>query len=261
MRAQLILLLGLFLLPSLAVEAQFPVKLPKLPKIKQEKPKEVTPPATTSPAENGTSNPTVESGQTSSPSQAADVCREAPAYSVWLDDMEKTRKEAEEYTPESRDWYVSQLNDRKNIYLLAAISPRERKDWLDSIKAPEAHKCFVPLFDAIAAAAKKTLPSYHPTRTYVAATPADRKAMLAAIEGVTGATVFKATVHPGPWEVDFPVDRYKHGEVWLKWPNADDGYCRIYYVNVVQKYEGGGRYGGSYGRYIYSEPAGCPAGK
>ena len=36
------------------------------------------------------------------------------------------------------------------------------------------------------------------------------------------------------------------------------GEFEIVYVNVVQEYTGGGTYGPSKGRFIKSEPAGCP---
>jgi hypothetical protein len=49
--------------------------------------------------------------------------------------------------------------------------------------------------------------------------------------------------------------------VWARYPSRDDGFCRLIFVNIVQDYAGGGTYGDSYGNFIKSEYAGCPAGK
>ena len=267
MRAKLTLLLGLIAVSSFAVPAQFPIEIPKLPKIKKDKPRpsESAPVPAPESSHTQTSSTSSETQQERRVAQTADVCNSSPAYGSWLTDMETTRREAEEYKPGLRDYYVQDFNDRRNDYLMAAISPSFRKEWLKDI-GPEVHKCFTPTFDAIAAAAKKTLPTYHATSTYVAAGPVDRKLMLGVIEDVARATIFKVALAPGPWVIgkdsyNFPVSRYKYGEIWLKWPATDDGFCRIFYVNIVQDYAGGGRYGGSYARHVDDEPAGCPPGK
>lgn len=268
MRTKLTLFFVLAALFTLTASAQFPIEIPKLPKIKKEKPQPGTPdakPSSSEASDERSSTPSGEAAPSQPAAQTADVCTSNPAYSSWLDDMETTRQEADEYKPSLRDYYVRDFNDRQNKYLMAAISPSFRAEWLKNIE-PEVQKCFVPVLDAIAAAAKRTLPTYHATSSYVAAGPADRKLMLGIIEGVSRATIFKVALAPGPWEIgkdnyNFPVSRYKYGEVWLKWPDTDDGYCRIFYVNIVQDYAGGGTYGGSYARHVDDEPAGCPPRK
>ena len=85
-------------------------------------------------------------------------------WSVHYGDAYKTLREAEEYAPGLRNYYVRELSDRRNEYLLAGISPAFRKEWLAShhTSDKDAH-CIVPLFDAIGAAAKRTLGRYRPT--------------------------------------------------------------------------------------------------
>ena len=79
----------------------------------------------------------------------------------------KTLRETEEYRPGARDYYVRQLNDRRNEFLLASISPSFRKDWFDSHRTSEKEThCMIPIFDEISASAKKTLPNYQP-RGYI----------------------------------------------------------------------------------------------
>src|SRR5690242_6592905 len=53
-------------------------------------------------------------------------------FEVHYGDAYKTLREAEEYKPGLRDYYVRELSDHRNEYLLAGISANERKDWLSS---------------------------------------------------------------------------------------------------------------------------------
>lgn len=103
------------------------------------------------------------------PVQHSDISPKPPKgcgggfYSVHYGDAYKTLREAEEYKPGLRDHYVRELSDRRNEYLLAGISANERKEWLTSHRIAEKDQpCLVPLFDEIGAAAKRTLPKYHP---------------------------------------------------------------------------------------------------
>lgn len=251
-----------------SVAAQFTItipKIPKIPKIKKTPPPttESTPVPTTS---DSTSTPstTPESAGPTTPA-AASTCSDGFTRHH-TERMETTRKEADEYRPGLRNYYVQDFNDNRNEYLWAAISPSNRKEWLGGKGLAAAdHPCYVPLFDAIAAAAKRTLPTYHPTQ-YTVRDPAGEKLLRDNIPDLSDATVFKVAFKPGPWIIskdsyNFPTARFKYGIVWAKWASNDDGYCRIYFINLVQDYAGGGTYGGSYANYVGRTPAGCPAGK
>lgn len=254
---------------TLTASAQFPINIPKLPKIKKEKPE--TPAATPAPTPAPTSAERVEKSAppadrqagVASPEPVEDDCTRGATGAI-RENIETTLKQAEEFKPGLRDYYVEDFNDNQNEYLWAAISPKKRQEWLGEIDAVE-RRCFVPLLDKIAAAAKRTLPTYHPTDYAAAATPAEQKLLRAEIEDIAKATVFKVALK-GPWTIlkndyGIPNVRRRYGIVWLKWPDSDDGFCRFYYVNLVQDYSGGGTYGPSHGRYAGVEPAGCPAGK
>ena len=192
-------------------------------------------------------------------------CKSDAVTSVHLGDLEKTRKEAEEFRPGVRGYYVSELNDRKNIYLEAALSPTRRKEWLGG--APEDFvKCMEPALDGLAAVARKTLPGYTGPQGYTLGTPAEKKALLSAINDIAQAKVLKVGIDEANWLIDknslgIPTARYKHGVIWAQYPNSDDGFCRIFWVNIKQDYAGGGTYGASYGYYVSRAFAGCPAGK
>ena len=184
-------------------------------------------------------------------------------FGVHYGDAYKTLREAEEYKAGLRDFYVRELSDRRNEYLLAGISANERKEWLTShnIKEKDQH-CMVPIFDALAAAAKRTLPKYRP-RGYTQHDSSEEKLIKAAVkESIPDADFLEVGVKSPSWQIDklnngVPRSRYKYGMAWVKSPKFDDGYCRIAYVNVTQDYSGGGTYGDSQGNSISLEPAGC----
>jgi hypothetical protein len=192
-------------------------------------------------------------------------CSSDAVTAVHLADLGKTRTEAEEFRPGLRDYYVSTLNDRKNLYLEAALSPSERKDWLG--RWPEDFvKCLNPALDGLATVARKTLPGYTGPEGYTFGTPAEKKDLLSAINDIAQARVLKAGIKQANWLIDknslgIPTARYKHGVIWAQYPNRDDGFCRIFWVNLKQDYAGGGTYGASYGYFVSRAFAGCPAGR
>jgi hypothetical protein len=184
-------------------------------------------------------------------------------YSVHYGDAYKTLREAEEYKPGLRDYYVRELSDRRNEYLLAGISANERKEWLSSHKIAEKdQQCMVPIFDELGAAAKRTLPKYRP-RGYVHHESDEEDLITAAVKKeYRDAEVLAVGVKSPTWEIEklgngTPSSRYKYGMAWVKSAAFDDGYCRIMYVNLIQDYSGGGTYAETHANYISLEPAGC----
>ena len=125
-------------------------------------------------------------------------------------------------------------------------------------------QCLTPALYNLAAIAKRTLPTYHPT-AYSVRNVAEEKLLRSAINDIAEATVFRGGFKQTTWLIEkdgynFPTSRFKYGIIWAKYPDRDDGFCRIIYVNLVQDYAGGGTYGASYGKSVGSEFAGCPAG-
>ena len=197
---------------------------------------------------------------------AATDCKSNPLAEVHLTDLEKTRQEAEEFRPGLREYFVSILSDSKNLYLEAALSPSAREEWLGRFREndPTFEKCMKPALDALAATARKTLPTYTGPAGYTPATPADRNALLGAIDDITRAKVLKVGIKESNWLIEknslgIPKARFKHGVIWAQYPNTDDGFCRIFWVNLVQDYAGGGTYGSTQGNFIGRSYAGCPA--
>lgn len=177
--------------------------------------------------------------------------------------IETTKKQAADYVPGRRDYYVQDFNDNQNIYLKAALSPSKRQGWLGNWKDPNFVKCINVALDELAVTARKTLPTYRPTG-YTIRNLAEEKLLKGGVTDIANATVLRSGFESATWKIDkadygIPDARYKHGMIYAKYPNLDDGFCRIIYVNLVQDYAGGGTYGASYGRFIKSEYAGCPA--
>ncbi len=183
--------------------------------------------------------------------------------SIHYGDAYKTLREAEEFKPGVRTYYVRELSDRRNEYLLAGISPSFRNDWLGGHRmADKDQQCIAPLFDELAAAAKRTLPKYRPRGYTHHDSGEDDLIREAAKQQVPDAEVLGVGVKSPSWEIEklnngLPSDRYKYGMAWVKSSKFDDGYCRIAYVNIVQDYSGGGTYGDSKANFINLEPAGC----
>ena len=184
-------------------------------------------------------------------------------FSSHYHDAHKTLVEAEEYKPQLRDYYVSELSDRRNEYLLAGISPKFRAEWLESHRIAEKDKhCMVPIFDELSASAKRTLPNYHP-HGYIHHDSSEEKLMREAVKAeLPDAEVLGVGVKSPTWAIEklyngLPSSRYKYGMAWVKSASLDDGYCRIVFVNLVQDYSGGSSYGDTVANYISMEPAGC----
>lgn len=165
------------------------------------------------------------------------------------------------YTPGSRDYYVEDFNDDENIYLKAALSPGERKDWESEWQDENMKKCINARLDELAAAAEKTIGTYKPVG-YAFGTPAEKNILRSGVTDIGKASeVYNVGLNSANWkiiknDIDIPTKRVRHGTIWLKYPN--NKYCTIAYVNLVQDYAGGGTYNASEARFISWEFAGCP---
>ena len=185
----------------------------------------------------------------------------SPFYSVHYGDALKTLRDAESYKATDRKYYVRELSDNRNEYFEAGISPKLREEWFtDHRIAKKDRHCMTGIFDALGNAAKRTLPKYRP-RGY---THHDDNSLIKDVvkQKIPDAQILELGVSSPIWEIEklrngLPRVRYKYGMAWVKSASADDGYCRIVFVNVQQDYSGGGTFGESRGNYIKTEPAGC----
>ena len=243
-----------------AASAQFTITIPKLPKIK--KTQQTTTTTTTEESRQQTDSTRRDEPDTTTAKSGS--CTDDAVLRIHMEGLEETRKQAAEYTPGLRDYYVRDFSDRENIYLKASLNSERRREWLRNW--PEHMvKCIEPALDELAATAKKTLPTYVPTG-YNIRNPAEERVLRSGVNDLAEATVFKVGLLSAAWKIskdnfNFPTSRYKHGMIWARYPKQADGFCRIVYVNIVQDYAGGGTYAESRGNLIKSEYAGCPPGK
>jgi len=175
---------------------------------------------------------------------------------IYKKDLNELLDDAKTFNAD-RGWYSPRFNED---WLLAAISPSTRKKF--ATKYGELYPCISGLLDEIQAAAKLTLPKYT-LYSYNVRNPAAERVLRSAISDLNQAKVFKIGLLESSWLIEknsigIPVNRYKHGAIWVKYSNWDHGYCQILWINVVQPYAGGGTWGESYGNFLRSEPAGCP---
>lgn len=261
------LALVIILTTSVPVAAQITITIPKLPKIKKSETKPTPQPTPQQTSSEGSSVRADESIKTvTDPKAVSSNCSDDWWVKSITNDIAKTRAEAEEFVPGLRGYYVSELNDRKNLHLEAALYQGFRNDWFTGSKLDaKTIACMNPVLDDLAAVARKTLPGYTGPSDYTFGTPAEKKTLsLGAASDIANAKVLKVGMKPANWliakdDYNFPTARYKYGFVWAKYPNQE--FCWVFWVNLKQDYAGGGTYGASYGQYLSRAVAGCPAGK
>lgn len=197
---------------------------------------------------------------------AAQSCKGDAVLDYHNESIDTTKTQAANYVPGTRSYYVQDFNDNQNIYLKAALSKSKRQSFLGVWKDQNFVRCMNIALDELAVIARKTLPSYTgPVYTFHNA--AEEKIMT--VQGVTDiaqAKVIRTGIKEASWLIDkdqynFPTARYKHGVIYARYPDVDDGFCRVIFVNLVQDYAGGGTYAATTARFIKSEFAGCPPGK
>ena len=239
------------------VSAQITITLPKFPKLKKDKPQETKAETSSAPEKRETSE--------NKPAALDDKC----SGSIWLDahieEINKRIKEVDSFTPD-RGWFTGSFN---YDHLLHAVSPAAREKWLTGANALDKKNCpnLVVAFDKLSASATKKLPLYLPnTKANSFHNPAEEKIMKGKINDLANHKIHYTGIEEASWLIDknslgIPTSRYKHGIVWVRYTPSDHPYCRIYYINIIQDYAGGGTYGASYGYLVKDELAGCPAGK
>lgn len=250
------------------VSAQITITLPKFPKLKKEKPKTEN---TQIKEENQTTNDnnqpkSAASGESKKEAETQpvkqDECKAEGVMYVFLQDAEKQLQDIESFTP-GRGWFVRSMNYSPIYY---AVSPKARQErYADSALI----KCqnLLDAYDKLGAAAAKKLPQFVPDKAeYPATTPANANLMKGKITNLADHKIFYIGVREANWLIDkndygLPTARFKHGLVWVRYTPDDHPYCRIYYINLVQDYAGGGTYGATYGNYVGETLAGCPTTK
>lgn len=184
--------------------------------------------------------------------------------SVWLrahmDNIAEKQKEVEAFAPNTKLYLVSAST---YDYLLFAVSPRARAEWLsgDSL---EFKPNLDPVLDALAASAAKKLPIYIPSaENFAIHNPLEERMMKSQMGNLAALKIHKLGLAHGVWQISknefgIPTARFKRGYAWVRVATDDHPYCRLYQVNIIQDYAGGGTYGASYAKFLGNTLQGCP---
>ena len=252
-------LLFVFALGAQAASAQITITIPGIKKIKKPKLEQTQTDSTNS---NNQSNQT--DGQTKESKNAVPTgnCEGNIWVSSHLEDIAKRQKEVDSFTPD-RGWLV---NSNNYDHLLYAVSPIAREKWLTGANALDYKNCLASAFDKLSASAATKLPLFLPnTKAYAQHNAAEERLMKSKISDLADHKIFYVGIQEPSWliennEFGIPKHKYKHGMVWVRYTLNDHPYCRVYYINVIQDYAGGGTYGASYANFIEDKLFGCPTG-
>ena len=251
-----------FALGVQAASAQITITIPGLKKIKKPKQEQLQTDSTT--GNNQSNQDSTNDGQTKESKNA--VPDGNCAGNIWVEshlgDIAKRQKEVDSFTPD-RGWLVGSNN---YDHLLYAVSPVAREKWLTGSNALDYKNCLASALDKLAASAAVKLPLFLPnTKIYAQHNAAEEGLMKSKIDNLADHKIFYIGIEEPNWLIDkneygLPKSRYKHGMVWVRYTPNDHPYCRVYYINVIQDYAGGGTYGASYGYFVEDKLFGCPAG-
>ena len=242
--------------------AQFNINIPKIPKIKKEKPSELPKANNEQPnkgakATNGSETQDLDNGPWD------DIPN--PAYLSDRDTVKNVLKQVQAYKPGSGSRIVSGSGYEYD-WFNASISPKFRAEKMSSWTnlQPKYRRWFDAKLDEIGRIASEKLSSYLPNpNLYTVRNPAEERLMKSALSTIPGVVIHKIGLESSAWiiaknSLGIPINRFKYGIVYGKNPSADDPFCEIWYVNVIQDYAGGGTWGSSYAKWVKSETFGCP---
>jgi hypothetical protein len=154
-------------------------------------------------------------------------------------------------------------------WLLRAISKKEYDKWIADSKIdwstfpPINKKKFDEGFSTLKASAAKQIPTFKPSSKNFTNENAADIAMIKKQIDAKSVSIHRIGLAQQDWdiqksELQVPEKKYKVGYVWGKDSRDDFSYCRLYQVNIIQDYEGGGKYGKSYAVLLDSWVVGCP---
>jgi hypothetical protein len=247
-----------------AASAQITITIPGLKKIKKPKPEQSQTDSTNGNNQSNRNSSNDGDGQTKESEN--NVPTGSCAGNIWVEshlgDIAKRQKEVDGFTSD-RGWLV---NSNNYDHLLYAVSPAAREKWLTGANALDYRNCLASALDKLAASAATKLPLFLPnTKAYPLHNATEESLLKSKINDLADHKIFYAGIQEPGWLIDknefgIPKSRYKHGMVWVRYTPDDHPYCRVYYINVIQDYAGGGTYGASYGYFVEDKLFGCPSG-
>jgi len=261
-------IVGIF---CISASAQFTITIPKIPKAKVKKNSDPQNQSDNSSNNSSNNSDSQNSSTNNSPDSSAnsqDCSKYGARYLSFLDDITKNQKEVAAYDgPENNDYYFSRTQD--NFAWLAISKSLREKWWVNQLDYRNDKACnkIDPALDELANTIAKTIHLYVPGKgTYAVRNPREEALMKGQLTDLASLKVLSIGLASANWTIEtnslgIPTSRYKWGRIYAKPMKADDPYCRIIYINVAQQYAGGGTYGATYGYFVRTDFAGCPAGQ
>jgi hypothetical protein len=181
---------------------------------------------------------------------------------IIIDEINKNKAEVERYDPAvGRPMVRSGFKD----WLTIAVSSTARTAYYrnDSL-TPAEQASLNPVLDSLAASISRKMSAFKPDAAKFAfRNPADERLMMAQLRPSATRRIIKLGLSQANWEIykdriGLPSYRFKRGYIWAKDSADDHPFCKLYYISIVQYYEGGGRYGESMAKYEETNLIGCP---
>lgn len=245
------------------ISAQITINLPKIPKIKKDKPVQKDTPAIDSNNQNANNQTTDPQTTTAKEDDEMDF-----RLSGFLEEIGIAKKEVDEYTPQMQSSLTWRAKSQE--WLWRAVSPKARNQFFEQWKAlmnSATQKKFEDALNQLSASAAQKLPTSMPNNNNFAFhNAAEEKMMKGTLEDISTIKIHKIGLLHGIWQISkndygLPNARYKQGYMWVRNTADSHPYCRLFQINIIQDYAGGGTYGQSYARFLDDTLFGCPAGK
>lgn len=185
---------------------------------------------------------------------------------LFFDQIAKAQKEIDQYSTQDGGYLVT---GNSRDWLWRAVSTKMRSQFLDQWKVvmnQTTRKRFDDAFSQLSASAAKKLPTYIPgNQNFAFHNLAEEKMMKGTLEDPSTIKILKIGFYHGTWQISkndygLPEARYKQGYMYVRNTADSHPYCRLFQINIIQDYAGGGTYGQSYARFLDDNLFGCPAG-
>jgi hypothetical protein len=217
-----------------------------------------------------TAQPAANQGNQQMSQQKSDKKADSAWLQKQLEEIEQKRKQVETYSPMIKGYFVSYS---PTDYILIAVSPRARTEWLERENAQDVRQMpnnkLDSALDALAAAVAEKLPIYRMNlELYTIRHAAGEKLMKAALKNLStleihfiGLRNLKNMDSLIPKnEENPPKALLQFGKIWARDTTDDHPYCHLYHFSINQDRAGdGSSHGASTAKLILDETVGCPA--
>src|SRR5450432_3823207 len=183
---------------------------------------------------------------------------------VFLEDIQKAKREAESYAP-GRSLYLVSAGAASEA-LLRAVSPKAREAWAAKwLKTPTSRAQFNAAWDDLATIAAKKIPTYKPNPSgFQFRYPDGENLLMNYFKNPSNLKIFRIGTDIAGWNIQkdgigLPSYRYKIVRVYLRNASDDHPYCHVVSARVKQDYAGGGTFKAeAYRSSVAQELVGCP---